>query len=156
MNLQKSILVLLRISLGALFLYAGMTKVLDPNWTAAGYLAGAKSFVGLYHWLAQPGIIPYIDFVNKWGLTLLGVSLILGVWVRLSSVLGALLMALYYLPQDFPFPNKNSFIVDEHVIYALALLFFAAVRAGRTWGLDGLRAKLPICAKFPKLRDLLG
>src|SRR3989344_5423683 len=133
---QRLWLVLLRISLGWLFFYAGITKVLNPAWSAAGYLTGAKFFPAFYHWLASAPIVPITNLVNEWGLTLLGVSLILGIGVRLSSTLGALLMLLYYLPQGFPYPNQNSLIVDEHIIYTLALLSLAAVRAGRVWGLE--------------------
>src|SRR3990167_4727620 len=117
---QKIFLFLLRISLGWLFFYAGITKVLNPAWSAAGYLKGAKTFVGFYQWLLDPAILPWLNLVNEWGLTLLGVSLIFGVFVRLSSVLGAVLMLLYYFEiLDFPYPNAHSFIVDEHIIYAL-------------------------------------
>ncbi len=136
--MQKHILFLLRISLGVLMFYAGITKVLDPSWSAGGYLAGAKTFSVFFQRLAQPDLLPFINLVNEWGLTLLGVSLILGAFVRLSSVLGAVLMMLYYFPiLDFPYPNPHSYIVDEHIIYALALLYFATVKAGRVGGLDG-------------------
>jgi len=61
----------------------------------------------------------------------------LGVFVRLSAPLGALMMILYYLAAlDFPYPNPHSYLVDEHIIYALALLFLASIRAGRISGLD--------------------
>lgn len=154
---EKISLLLLRVSTGWLMFYAGITKVLDPNWSAAGYLQGAKTFVGFYQWLLQPNILPVINFVNEWGLTLLGVSLILGIFVRLSSILGAALMMLYYFPVlTFPYIGQHSFIVDEHIIYALTLLFFAAIGAGRYYGLDPWCASLPICAKFPRLRKLIG
>src|SRR3989344_4293457 len=97
-QIQKLTLFLLRISLGWMFFYTGITKVLDPQWSAAGYLQGAKTFTGFYNWLLQPGILPITNFVNEWGLTLLGVTLILGVFVRLSSVLVAVLMFMYYFP----------------------------------------------------------
>src|SRR3989344_8616964 len=114
-------LFLLRISLGWLFFYAGITKVVNPEWSAAGYLQGAKTFTGLYQWLAQPGIIPVINFINEWGLLLLGVALILGIFVRLGAVLGVLLMLLYYFPVlDFPYIGKTAYLVDEHIVYALA------------------------------------
>ena len=92
---QKFTLVLLRLSMGWLMFYAGITKVLNPEWSAAGYLKGAKTFTGFYNALLSPNILPIINFVNAWGLTLLGVSLILGIFVRSSSVLGAVLMLLY-------------------------------------------------------------
>ena len=154
---QKISLFLLRLSMGWLFFYAGITKVLNPAWSAAGYLKGAKTFVEFYQWLASPGILPIVDFVNEWGLVLLGLSLIFGVFVRLSSILGAVLMLLYYLPiLDFPYPNPHSYLVDEHIIYALVLLLFASLRAGRVWGLENWCSNLPICSKFPRLRKWLG
>ena len=154
---QKITISLLRVAVGWFMFYAGITKILDPNWSAAGYLKGAKLFVGFYQWLLGPGILPVINLVNEWGLTLLGISLILGAFVRLSSILGAILMLLYYFPiLDFPHPNPHSFLVDEHIIYALVLIFFAAIRAGRVWGLENWCSNLPICSRFPKLRDWLG
>ncbi|MEK7508193.1 MAG: DoxX family protein [Patescibacteria group bacterium] len=154
---QKITLFLLRISLGWLFFWAGITKVLNPAWSAAGYLQGAKTFTGFYKWLASPGMLPLTNFVNEWGLTLLGISLILGIGVRLSSIFGALLMFLYYLPiLNFPYPNTHSFLVDEHIVYITALLFLAATRAGRVWGLEKWCSNLPICSKFPRLREWFG
>lgn len=154
---EKISLLLLRVSTGWLMFYAGITKVLNPDWSAAGYLQGAKTFAGFYQWLLQPNILPVINFINEWGLTLLGVSLILGIFVRLSSVLGAALMMLYYFPVlTFPYISQHSFIIDEHIIYALVLLLFAAIGAGRYYGLDSWCASLPICSKFPGLRKLIG
>ena len=154
---QKVSLFLLRVSLGWMFFYAGITKILNPEWSAVGYLKGAKTFAGFYQFLTQPGILPITNFVNEWGLTLLGISLIFGVFVRLSSILGAAMMLLYYFPiLDFPYPNAHSFIIDEHIIYAIALTLLAAWRAGRTYGLENWCANLPVCSKFPKLREWLG
>jgi len=117
--------------------YAGITKILDPNWSAAGYLTHAKSFPGLFAWFAQPSILPVTNFVNEWGLTLLGVSLILGIGVRWSAILGAFLMLLYYFPVlDFPYPNEHSYIIDEHIIYAVVLLALGALGAGKVMGLE--------------------
>ena len=154
---ERVTLFLLRVGTGWLMFYAGITKILDPDWSAAGYLNNAKTFSGLFAWFASPGILPITNFVNEWGLTLLGGSLILGIGVRLSSVLGAALMMLYYLPiLEFPYPNTHSYIVDEHIIYALVLVYLAAVRAGRYIGLENWCSRLPICSKFPRLREWLG
>ena len=154
---EKTSLFLLRVGTGWLMFYAGITKILDPGWSAAGYLNNAKIFSGFFAWFATPNILPITNFVNEWGLTLLGVSLILGIGVRLSSILGAALMMLYYFPVlEFPYPNTHSYIVDEHIIYALVLLVLAALRAGRTWGLENWCSRLPVCSKFPRLRKWLG
>lgn len=155
-SLEAKFLLISRLAIGWLMFNAGITKVLDPTWTASGYLASAKTFPGFYSWLALPQNIGWIDFVNEWGLTLIGVSLILGLGARLSSLLGALLMLLYYFPVlEFP-KVAHGFVVDEHVIYAAVLLFFAAVRAGRYYGLDNWCANLPICRKYPRLHKILG
>ena len=156
-KMQQLSLFSLRLSVGWLLFYAGLTKVLDPAWSAAGYLAGAKTFTVFYSWLAGPGLLPIINFLNGWGVMLLGLALILGIFVRLSAWLGVLLMLLYYLPiLDFPYPNAHSLIVDEHVIYALALIILANFHAGQAWGLETWCSNLPLCSKFPKLRSWLG
>ena len=156
-NFQKVSLFLLRISLGWLYFYAGITKVINPEWSAAGYLKGAKTFAGFYQWLAGSDILPAVNFINEWGLLLLCISLILGIAVRLSSMLGVALMLLYYIPiLDFPYPNPNSFLVDQHIIFILVLILFVNLRAGRIWGLENWCSNLPICSRFPKLREWLG
>lgn len=156
-NQQKIYTVFLRISLGILFFYAGITKVIDPSWSAEGYLRSAKTFSEFYLFLASPGILPITNFLNAWGLTLLGTALLIGVFVRLSSWLGALLMLLYYFPVlNFPFVGEHGFLVDEHIVYIFALLLLGSLKAGRYWGLENWCSNLPICSKYPRLREWLG
>ncbi len=122
----ERLLFISRLSLGWLMLYAGWTKIINETWTAGPYLLAAKTLPGLFAFFASPDILPYINFANKWGLFLLGISLITGVWVRASAPLGAVLMLLYYLPVlAFPYAG-HGFLVDEHVIYGLLLLVFMA------------------------------
>jgi thiosulfate dehydrogenase [quinone] large subunit len=150
-------LLLLRLSLGTLFFYAGIAKVFDPSWSAAGYLSAAKTFPSFFRWFASPDTLPLTNVLNEWGLTLIGLSLLLGVFVRISSLTGALLMLLYYFPiLDGLYPNPHSFIVDEHIIYFSALLLLAAFRAGRVFGLEKWCSNLPACSRFPRLRAWLG
>jgi|SRR3989344_3643077 len=155
---QKISLLLLRLSLGSLFFYGGIIKIMDPNWSAAAYLRGAKTFASFYLWLMQPGILPVVNFLNEWGLTLLGWALILGIFVRLAAYAGVPLMLLYYFSQStmrFPFPSAGSFIFDQRIIFSLALILLANFEAGRYWGLEDWCRNLPICSRFPKLRDWL-
>lgn len=131
---------LLRVSMGWLLFYAGIIKILDPKWSAKGYIASAKTFPGFYQWLASENILPIINFLNEWGLVLIGVSLIVGFLTRWSSIFGALLMLLYYFPiLNFPFAGQFSYIVDEHIIYALVFILFFVVDVGKYWGLDSYR-----------------
>jgi thiosulfate dehydrogenase [quinone] large subunit len=134
---QKVSLLLLRFGMGWIMLYAGLAKIMTPGWSAAPYLQNAQTFHNFFAWFTKPGILPITNFVNEWGLALLGVSLILGLFVRWSSLLGILLMLLYYFPVlTFPYIKPNSLIVDDHIAYALVLLLFAAMNAGKVWGLD--------------------
>ena len=126
-----------RILFGWLFFYAGITKIINPSWSAAGYLKGAQTFSGFYDFLLQPNVLPFTNFLNEWGLTLLGVSLIFGLWVKYSAPLAALLMLLYYFPVlNFPYVGEHSFLVDEHILYAASLLLLVATRSGMHFGLD--------------------
>lgn len=118
-------LLVTRLSLGWLMFYAGFSKIINPEWTSKGYLLSAKTFTGFYGFLASPAVLPYIDFVNKWALLLLGVSLLTGLFVRVSGYLGALLMVLYYLP-GLTFPRvDHGILVDDHIVYAAIMIYFA-------------------------------
>lgn len=142
MSLQKISLFLLRISLGWLFLYAGITKLLDPAWSAAGYIGGAQTFVSFYTWLGSASILPFVNMLNMWGLTLIGLSLIIGLWVRWGALAGMLIMLLYYFPiLAFPYVGEHSFIVDDHIIYLFGLAVLATFHAGRVWGIDARLGK---------------
>ena len=152
---QKFALVFFRLTLGWIFLYAGISKFMTENWSALGFLKGAKMFQGLFSFFADPLILPYVNVINKWALLLLGLSLVLGIFIRISAPLGAALMVLYFLPRGLPKPDPTSFIVDSHWVYAAGLFVLAAFHAGRVCGLAGWCAKLPLCKKYPKLRGLL-
>lgn len=131
MNNKRLVLFLARICLGWLYFYAGIVKVLDENWTSAGYLKGAKVMSGAYTLLLGDSVLPVIDFLNKWGLTFLGLSLIVGAGMRISVRLGVLLMVLYYIPvMRVPF-------VDQHVIYSLVLILLLEFGADKIWGVKG-------------------
>lgn len=126
----------IRILLGFMFFYAGFTKVFDPSWSAEFYLRGAKTFSGLYAFFLQPDILPFINFINKWGLLFIGISLILGLYSRYFSLLGAFFMIMYYLPTlDFPYAGLHSYLVDQHIIYIAVLLFLAKIDADKYFGL---------------------
>ena len=60
----KLILFITRVAVGWIMLYAGLTKLVNPNWSAAGYLGNAKTFAGFYNWFLQPGVLPFTNFFN--------------------------------------------------------------------------------------------
>ncbi len=155
-NSSKITVLLLRLGLGWLMLNAGLVKVLDPTWSAAGYLENAQTFHGFFAWFAQPEILPITNFVNQWALTLLGISLILGIFVRLSTKLGASLMLLYYLPVlEFPLIKPYYLLVDEHIIYAIALLAVGSLHAGLDGRIDEWLSATKFFKKHKKLKEWL-
>lgn len=140
MKLENKILIALRLTIGWLFFFAGISKLTNPDWSAAGYLASAHTFSDFYTWLASEPIIGITNALNAWGLTLIGLALLVGLFTRLTSLLGVILMILYWFP-GLRFPAvEHGMIVDEHIVYAVLLFYLAIIRAGRVGGLD---SKLP-------------
>jgi len=139
-NFVKNSVLALRVALGWLFFYAGVTKIINPDWSAAGYLKSAKTLPDLFAWFALPSNIGWVNFLNEWGLTLVGIALILGIFTKWASLGGILLMVLYYLPiLEFPIVGGHSFIIDEHIIYIIAFIIIIASNAGKYYGLDNKR-----------------
>lgn len=149
---QKFAFLLLRLAMGWVMFYAGFTKLIDPAWSAAGYIGNSSVAPDFFAFLARPDVLPIVNMLNMWGLTLIGAALILGVFVRLSSFLGFVLMVLYYLPI---FPPQHG-LVDEHVIYALVFLVFLTVPVGNILGLDGALSRLRFVKNSSLLQKLLG
>jgi thiosulfate dehydrogenase [quinone] large subunit len=128
----------LRIALGWFFLYAGFEKFVTPGWTAAGFLAGAKTFPAFYGWFGSAANITWVNLAVTWGEILIGLGLIFGTFTRLASYFGILLLLLFYFP-GLKFPLvKNGFIVDSNFLEILIFGVLISTRAGAIWGLDAL------------------
>ena len=127
-------LVSLRLILGWLFFYSGITKVLDPEWTASGYLIHAvpegNPFADVWPVLAG---MPLVDVLFQFGLTLVGLGLILGAFTRWNAFWGSVMMLLVWASS---LPLEQGIIVDEHIVYIAVLFGLAALRAGCVAGLD--------------------
>ena len=92
-------LTLLRLLIGWHLLYEGMAKLSNANWTSAAYLLDSKwIFSGLAKWMVtNPSILGAVDTLNMWGLTIIGLSLLFGLFSRWGAIAGASLICLYYL-----------------------------------------------------------
>lgn len=135
----------LRISLGWLFLYAGFEK-LTNNFSAAGYLSHLNGpFAAFFTPLAGN---PLVDLLVVWGELLIGAALVLGIFIKLASFLGIVMMLLFYFSG---YPYEHSFIVNEHIIYSFALFYLMFSNAGYFMGLDKTLEK-----KLPKYKKLMG
>jgi uncharacterized membrane protein YphA (DoxX/SURF4 family) len=143
-----AILVCLRLALGWQLLYEGLSKLLTPAWTSAPYLLWSRGFfAGFFHWLGStPGLVRFVDLANISGLILIGTALTVGVFTRLASASGILLLGLYYLAQppliqtSYRIPVEgHSLVVNKNLVELLALAIFLLVPADRLWGLGRLR-----------------
>jgi len=136
-SLEISIFIL-RIATGGLFIYDGLSKILAKVWSAAPTLLQAQFLPELFSWFADPARLDTINFLNEWGLLLIGIGLVLGLRVRLAALFGMLLMALYYIMTlGIPLISPTEFLFDRHIVYFCVFLVLYAADAGEFWGLDG-------------------
>ncbi len=144
-------IVLLRVAIGWHFLYEGVAKLQKPDWTAAGYLQQSRGVLaGLFKWMAgNPNVLEVVNPLNMWGLTLIGLGLILGCFTRLSAAAGMLIVLLFYLANPpfvgyfYSIPTEGNYlIVNKNLveIAALAVVFFTG--SGRVAGLDRIIHRL--------------
>jgi uncharacterized membrane protein YphA (DoxX/SURF4 family) len=135
-NWKKLIITIFRVAIGWHFLYEGISKIMIGNWSAASYLANSTGpFSGFYSWMANSeAIMNIVDPVNIAGLILIGLGLFLGLFLRISSVSGILLLLLYYFAYPpfggniFGSAEGNLFLVNKNLIEALALLTLLFVK----------------------------
>jgi thiosulfate dehydrogenase [quinone] large subunit len=156
-TLDRSITFLLRVLIGWVFLYAGSWQILQ-NYSAGGFLKHVVTFHEFFAAFATPQMLPFTDFLMKWGHFLIGLSFVSGFLVRVSGPFGILLMVVYYFAHmDWPFiENHLSLFVDYHAVYAIAIVYLIAHRAGHVLGLDGLIDRLHLTARYPALKLIVG
>jgi len=87
----------------------------------------------------------WLDLATMYGLTVLGVCLMVGLFTRLSCLLAACFLLMTYCTYPpFPWlpspPNNEGYylFINKNVIEMLALLTLATTASGRWLGLDAL------------------
>lgn len=145
-SLQSILLLMMRFIIGWHFLYEGIIKLVDPNWSSVAYLAQSKwLFSGFFNWIAEsPGILRVVDMLNIWGLIFIGAGLILGIFTRWAALSGMLLLALYYTANP-PFlatsgmsTEGNYLFIDKNLVEFMALGVLAVLPVLGLPGLDRL------------------
>ena len=130
--LLKPTITIIRVAIGWHFFYEGISKLFLENWSSQGYLMNTTGFLsGFYQWLAGgETLVRVMDFLNVYGLILIGLALFVGLFVRIASVAGILLLVLYYFAYP-PFGTSlfgsgegHFYIVDRNFIEAFLLLWF--------------------------------
>ncbi len=160
---------LLRLALGFVFLWAfadkllalgfatgradnGTVDVLGPDaWInggspTSGFLMNATDgpLAGLFEDLAGVAVV---DWLFMFGLLGVGLALVLGIAMRIAAVAGATQMLLIRAATA---PENNP-LIDQHVIYAIALFALAAAAAGDHWGLGTAWRRSRLVQRFPLL-----
>ncbi len=149
-TLTVTLLTIFRVVIGWHFLYEGLVKLFMPNWTAAGYLEVSNwIFAPVFHWMAaNPSVLAVVDFLNIWGLILIGLSLMLGLFSRAGAVAGLVLMVFYYISNppfvglEFGVPTEGNYlVVNKNLVELFGLALVAFIPAARVIGLDRLMFK---------------
>lgn len=144
---QAWLLSILRVLIGWHLLYEGIVKLWNPGWSSGGYLMDSKGpFAELFYSLAaNPGTLDVIDFLNVWGLILVGLGLILGLFTRIALIGGIFLLSLYYLSHPpiigvkYALPSEGSYLlVNKNLIEICAMALLLVFPTGRMFGLDRL------------------
>ena len=137
----------IRITIGWHFLYEGIAKIIATSWSSAPYLAGSKwIFSSLFHSMAESAaIIGIVDFLNIWGMILVGLGLIFGLFTQWASAGGALMLLFYFVAYP-PLPGytigvpvEGSYLwVNKTLIEFFVLVAFSFMSSEYHFGLDRL------------------
>ena len=138
-------LVILRVAIGWHFMYEGIIKLLNPNWSSLGYLMDSKGlFEGMFHAMAgNAGVLNVMDFLNVWGLVLIGAGLIVGLFTRVAAISGIVLLAFYYLSHpaiigvSYAIPSEGSYLwINKTLIELIALWVIVLFPTWKNVGMD--------------------
>jgi thiosulfate dehydrogenase [quinone] large subunit len=91
----------------------------------------------------------WVDWLFMIGLLGIGITLLLGVGMRIGTAAGALMYAFMYLAV---LPLENNPIVDDHLVGVIVMAVLALGAAGTTWGLGHWWNRMDVVKKYPALR----
>ena len=141
-------LAILRLATGFIFLWAFLDKTFGLGFSTPperAWINGGTPSQGFLNSDAVVGPLkgffasiasPLTDVLFMAGMLGIGVAVMLGIGLRVSAVVGSVIMVFMYLAEwpFAPLTASNNPLVDYHIIYALALIAVAATYAGDTWG----------------------
>ncbi len=145
-NAGLLVLTIMRIAIGWHFLYEGLIKLFNPEWTSAGYLQSATGpLSGFYHALASSETsLQIVDQLNIFALILIGLGLFLGFLTRVSQISGIILLFLYYMSHPPLFSDPGFFregsymVISKDLIEMISLVVLMFFPTGNFIGIDGL------------------
>ncbi len=138
----KDTVLLLRLFIGWHFLYEGVIKLYNPEWTSFGYLATAQGpFKSFFLWLSSEGIIGVADWGNKIALIFVGITLLLGIFERIGAIVGIGLLAMYYLAHPaFPWLTQlnvegSYWFINKNLIELIGCIILFQIPTAERFGL---------------------
>jgi thiosulfate dehydrogenase [quinone] large subunit len=91
----------------------------------------------------NPNVLEWVNWLNMWGLTAIGLGLIVGCFTRAASAAGILMVLLFYMCNPpwvgyyYSIPTEGSYlIVNKNLVEAAALAVIMLTDSGRVAGLD--------------------
>lgn len=165
-NAEGYVLGVLRITMGWIWLWAFLDKLLGLGFATTAenaWINGKSPISGFLAFGTNPdspfatffteNLLQYadiMDFVLMGMFLFVGVSLTLGIFVRLASIAGIFFMISIVLA-GIPFANNP--IIDNHIVYAMILLFFITTPiVGQYIGIGSKWQELTIVNKYPILK----
>ena len=154
---EKALILYFRLTMAWMFLYSASHQVFVPDFSVAGFLNRTKTFHDVFAVFATPTLAPIVSVVVAYGHLLIGLSLLVGLMVRVSASFGVLVLVTYWFAHmDWPFiENTNNFIVDYHLVYAGVLVLLIVKRAGHVFGLDRWAERQAFVRDRPALKALV-
>ena len=146
-KLQRYALFFLRVLIGWYFLYEGLAKVFTPNWSAFGYLMDSKGlFASFFVRLAEnPAWLEAVNWINIWGLTIVGLMLVLGLFTNIGYMGAMIFLLLYYLSHppllfaEYILPAEGSYLwVDKNLILLVTVAVLMLFPASKAISFDSL------------------
>ena len=142
---ELTVLVALRLAIGWHFMYEGVIKLLQGNWTSYAYLMDSQGWLaGIFRSLAgNQTALAISDQLNMWGLTLIGFALITGIFTSYAKIAGIVMLLFYYVSQpplmmaEYMFPGEGTYLwVNKNLIELLALAVLLVFPTGHIIGIN--------------------
>lgn len=170
------ILTIVRIAVGWHFLYEGISKVIAGTWSSAPFLAGSKWIMApVFNAMAESAAVTgIVDFLNIWGMILIGLGLILGAFIRLASGAGVVMLLFYFIAYP-PIPGYtvsvpvegsylwiNKTLIELFVLLAFVFIpgeiQFSITRLYRRWKEEKAHPPVPVAGSGNRrevIKDLI-
>ena len=146
-GVQLIVMVILRVATGWLILYEGIGRTMNSSGSIASYLSASRGLFSEYFksLTVHTNLMYALGFVSEWGMLLIGMGLIFGLFTKFFSFSGLVFALIGYLSHP-PFLGLNYtpviqgsyLVVNELFILFFLFLVFILFPTSYSIGLDRL------------------